>query len=550
MARIRASEEVPPGGAARRPEPWYSFAILVLRPLLTVFTRRSWTHTERLPADRWRRRRPEPHLAHRPADRGRTSWYDNGRRPRFLAKDSLFDVFFVGRVFRGAGQIPVYRESRDAGDAFRDAVAAVQHGECVVVYPEGTLTRDPDLWPMAGKTGAARIALATGCPVIPMAQWGPQDVLAPYAKRPHLSHAAADGGHARPAGRPVRPARHGRRRRRRCRAPPTASWTRSPSCSPSCGASPLRRPGWTPGTRSWPRPATRTWCTTSTGTHAGGPVRLCCPDPGRTRSAGRDPVGGDGQRLVGDRVRAWCSPTPGNEVVLWGKDAEAWPRRSTSSHENAGYHPGIGLPDGLRATTDAAEALAGADLVVLAVPAQMLRANLAGWRELLPRRRGAGQPDEGHRAGHDAAHERGHRRGRPGAGRAGSRWCPGRTWRARSPQRQPAATVVACTDADTARRLQQACLTPYFRPYTNTGRRGHRDRRGGQERHRARERHGGRAGLRRERAGVADHPRAGRDGPAGRGARRRPDDVRRAGRARRPRRHLHVAAVAQPHVRR
>jgi len=55
-----------------------------------------------------------------------------------------------------------------------------------VVYPEGTLTRDPDLWPMQGKTGAARIALETGCPVIPIGQWGAHELLYPYAKRPHL----------------------------------------------------------------------------------------------------------------------------------------------------------------------------------------------------------------------------------------------------------------------------------------------------------------------------------------------------------------------------
>ena len=55
-----------------------------------------------------------------------------------------------------------------------------------MVYAEGTLTRDPDLWPMVGKTGAARIALETGCPVLPMATWGPQDLLAPYGKVPHL----------------------------------------------------------------------------------------------------------------------------------------------------------------------------------------------------------------------------------------------------------------------------------------------------------------------------------------------------------------------------
>ena len=87
---------------------------------------------------------------------------------------------------RAAGQIPVERLSRSAVGAFDAAVAAVRDGECVVVYPEGTLTRDPDLWPMTGKSGAARIALETGCPVIPVGQWGAQEMLPPYAKKPDL----------------------------------------------------------------------------------------------------------------------------------------------------------------------------------------------------------------------------------------------------------------------------------------------------------------------------------------------------------------------------
>jgi 1-acyl-sn-glycerol-3-phosphate acyltransferase len=166
-------------------EPWYAFAALVLRPVLTAFTRRRWTHTERLPASGGVVVVPN-HISHVDPLIIAHYLYDNGRLPRFLAKSSLFDVIFVRRVLRGAGQIPVYRESREAGDAFREAVAAVRRGECVVVYAEGTLTRDPDLWPMAGKTGAARIALETGCPVLPMAAWGPQDLLAPYGKVPHL----------------------------------------------------------------------------------------------------------------------------------------------------------------------------------------------------------------------------------------------------------------------------------------------------------------------------------------------------------------------------
>jgi 1-acyl-sn-glycerol-3-phosphate acyltransferase len=112
--------------------------------------------------------------------------YDAGRLPRFLAKDAVFRVFFVGHVLRGARQIPVFRESGEAAKAYSAAVDAVRKGELVAIYPEATITRDPDLWPMLGKTGAARVALETGAPVIPVAQWGPQDVLAPYAKRPRF----------------------------------------------------------------------------------------------------------------------------------------------------------------------------------------------------------------------------------------------------------------------------------------------------------------------------------------------------------------------------
>jgi len=98
----------------------------------------------------------------------------------------VFRIPIVGRIIAACGQIPVYRESRDAARAFRDAVAAVRAGECVGIYPEGTITREPGLWPMAGKTGAARVALETGCAVIPVAQWGPQEILPPYSKRLRL----------------------------------------------------------------------------------------------------------------------------------------------------------------------------------------------------------------------------------------------------------------------------------------------------------------------------------------------------------------------------
>lgn len=112
--------------------------------------------------------------------------YDHGRLPRYLAKSGLFRNRALGGFLTAAGQIPVERLSRTAVGAYDAAVAAVRGGECVVVYPEGTLTRDPDLWPMTGKSGAARIALETGCPVIPVGQWGAQQLLPPYAKKPDL----------------------------------------------------------------------------------------------------------------------------------------------------------------------------------------------------------------------------------------------------------------------------------------------------------------------------------------------------------------------------
>jgi 1-acyl-sn-glycerol-3-phosphate acyltransferase len=94
-----------------------------------------------------------------------------GRRPRFLAKDDLFDIPLVGSALRGTRQIPVRRGSSDPAP-LRAAEAAIARDEVVVIYPEGTVTTRPDGLPMGGKTGAARLSLATGVPIVPMASWG------------------------------------------------------------------------------------------------------------------------------------------------------------------------------------------------------------------------------------------------------------------------------------------------------------------------------------------------------------------------------------------
>jgi 1-acyl-sn-glycerol-3-phosphate acyltransferase len=112
--------------------------------------------------------------------------YKSGRYPVFLAKSTLFEVKGLGRVVRGTGQLPVYRGQSNAGLVLRDAERGLRNGACVIFYPEATVTRDPDLWPMVAKTGVARLALATGAPVIPVAQWGAQRILPYGSKRPHL----------------------------------------------------------------------------------------------------------------------------------------------------------------------------------------------------------------------------------------------------------------------------------------------------------------------------------------------------------------------------
>ncbi|MEI2718416.1 MAG: lysophospholipid acyltransferase family protein [Candidatus Nanopelagicales bacterium] len=166
--------------------PWYRLAAVLLWPTMMSATRRNWSGEHNLG-------RPGQGVV---IAANHMSWIDplviahfmndNDRAPRFLSKDSVFELPVAGRIISGAGQIPVYRETDNAGEAVRAAVAAVNAGEAVVVYPEGTLTRDPDLWPMTGKTGAARIALLSDKPVIPLAHWGVQHVMRPYTKELNL----------------------------------------------------------------------------------------------------------------------------------------------------------------------------------------------------------------------------------------------------------------------------------------------------------------------------------------------------------------------------
>jgi 1-acyl-sn-glycerol-3-phosphate acyltransferase len=107
----------------------------------------------------------------------------NGRVPRFLAKESLFRVPVFKYVINGAGSIPVHRRSAGAAESVSAASTALRTGKLVVIYPEGTITKDPQGWPMRAHTGVARIALESDIRIIPAARWGTSAILDGYAKK-------------------------------------------------------------------------------------------------------------------------------------------------------------------------------------------------------------------------------------------------------------------------------------------------------------------------------------------------------------------------------
>jgi 1-acyl-sn-glycerol-3-phosphate acyltransferase len=108
--------------------------------------------------------------------------YEAGRYPVFMIKGSMFRVKGIGPFLYKAGQLPVNRGAADAALVLKVAEEALAQGAAVIVYPEATATRDPDLWPMVSKTGVARLALTSGAPVIPIAHWGTHEIL-PYGSK-------------------------------------------------------------------------------------------------------------------------------------------------------------------------------------------------------------------------------------------------------------------------------------------------------------------------------------------------------------------------------
>ena len=319
---------------------------------------RDWLHEERLPADgRHRRRR---RTTSRTSTRSTFAHflYDNGRPPRFLAKAGCS----TSRSSAGSCAAPARSRSTASRPTRPAPCARGRRGpgaaSASVVYPEGTLTRDPGLWPMTRQDRRRPDRAGDRRPVIPVAQWGAQEMLAPYGKRPRLfprktvhvtagppvdlddlaaasrraevlreatdrimarDHRAARGDPRRAAaGRALRPA-HGR-----------AAGDRQP-----------RRP-------------------TTTRTDGG-------PHDASRRAR---------RRVAGARRSPWCSPTPATTSSLWARRAEvvtAIDQRTTRTPTTC---RASSCPRRSRATADPAEALLGAEVVVLAVPSQTLRANL------------------------------------------------------------------------------------------------------------------------------------------------------------------------------
>ena len=170
------------GRAAGCPGLW--IAVVVVYPVASLLFRLRYRHAERIPP-------PGPVLLvvnHvsilDPLACARLVW-DNGRVPHFLAKESVFKGL-AGPLLRSAGQIPVARFTADAHEALHAAEADLAAGNLVVIYPEGSVTRDPDWWPMEARTGVARLALTTDAVVLPVAQWGPQRVHDYHRKKLHL----------------------------------------------------------------------------------------------------------------------------------------------------------------------------------------------------------------------------------------------------------------------------------------------------------------------------------------------------------------------------
>ena len=184
MAQFKVSY-APPTGYPLGTNRAFKFWTAILIPVFTALMNRDWKGAENIPAT-GRVIVASNHMSYLDVLVFTHFLYRNGRAPRFLGKSGVFKVPVVGKILLAAGQVPVERETPDAKKAVDHAKILLEQGHMLGVYPEGTLTRDPNMWPMIAKTGCARLALQTDTPVIPIAQWGSQLIVPNYTRRLNL----------------------------------------------------------------------------------------------------------------------------------------------------------------------------------------------------------------------------------------------------------------------------------------------------------------------------------------------------------------------------
>lgn len=179
---MATSPRLPASAEKARPSVFWPLAA-VLAPLISLLFKLEIEGAEHLPREGAYVLAPNHYSEADPLAVALAVWRA-GRAPRFMAKESLFRVPVLGWILRITGMVPVARSSSAASarQTLETSETLVKLGRGVIVYPEGTLTRDPGMWPMRGKTGAVRLAVAGGIPLVPMAQWGCQAVLPRYGK--------------------------------------------------------------------------------------------------------------------------------------------------------------------------------------------------------------------------------------------------------------------------------------------------------------------------------------------------------------------------------
>lgn len=164
-----------------RPQPSRTFKVIVwlLTPVVKALTKREWAGAERLPEGGFIA--VTNHISDADPFPFVHFLVEQGIYPAILGKQELFRVPVLRHILTALGVIPVHRGTVDAKKSLAEALAALEAGKCVVIYPEGTHTFDPELWPMTAKTGAARLALISGAPVVPIAQWGAHKFRNPHS---------------------------------------------------------------------------------------------------------------------------------------------------------------------------------------------------------------------------------------------------------------------------------------------------------------------------------------------------------------------------------